>query len=146
MIKNQISNVFFVPRALHYGSKKIHKTQTNNHIYWEDKEAHKHSRKRWARSTRFNSVVDLWQVWNLVSYSLMIKESSVLTRPLVHSNRQHAKHGYFTITCRRWSARWYLKFSWIQRRDWQLGIMSFCPGAIFLRITDTWNRGIDELS
>lgn len=28
MIKNQISNVSFVPGVLHYGSKKIHKTQT----------------------------------------------------------------------------------------------------------------------
>lgn len=45
MIKNQISNVFFVPGVLDYGSKKIHKTATNNHILWEDKEIHKYHNK-----------------------------------------------------------------------------------------------------
>lgn len=64
MIKNQISHVFFVPGVLHYGSKKFHKTQTNNRIFWEDKEAHKHSRKRRIWSIRFSSVVHLWQVQN----------------------------------------------------------------------------------
>lgn len=65
--------------------------------------------------------------------------------PAVHISHQHANHSYFTITPRRQSGGRCHKFSWIQRRGWQLGI-SFCPGASFLRITDTWNQGIDELS
>lgn len=34
----QISTIFFVPEVLHYGSKNIHKTETNDHILWEDEE------------------------------------------------------------------------------------------------------------
>jgi hypothetical protein len=38
MSKNRISNIFFVPGVLYYESKKIHKTQTNDHIFWEEKD------------------------------------------------------------------------------------------------------------
>lgn len=46
MSKNQISSIFFIPVVVHYGSKRLHKTQTNDRIFWEDKEVYKHEEKK----------------------------------------------------------------------------------------------------
>lgn len=75
----------------------------------------------------------------------MMKESSMLMGPVVHANHQHHNHSYF-MSPRRWSVGWFHKPSWFQRRGWRPGIISFCPGAIFLRIIGTWKQVTDELS
>lgn len=58
---------------------------------------------------------------------------------------QYASRDYLTTTPRRWSVGQCHKFSWIRRRGWRPGSVSYSLGAIFLRIMNMWHQVTDEL-